>query len=81
MRLLQHLYSTGANFIDIDGLAYGEGVQDEILVSVPDEYIDMEGVEDKYDGGDEEEEEVLMGTASIVKEVIFNINDLLDNSI
>lgn len=42
LAILQHLYSSGADFVDIVGMQQAEDKQDEILMAVKDEYMATE---------------------------------------
>lgn len=53
MVLFKHLYSEGADYIDILGLSYGPDKQDEITIAVKDEYMntgdDVENYEETFE--------------------------------
>jgi len=74
LKLIEHLYSTGADYIDIVGMSFGEGIQDEIMIAVKDEYMskkeNIDDDDDDEEDEDEEEEEIEMeGTAHIISDV------------
>lgn len=70
MSLLYDIYGSGADFVDLHGIQDEEGLQDEVIVSVPISYINSEfaeetkaenidpppGIEDGDDDGGNEQE-------------------------
>lgn len=89
MRMVEDLYSQGADFIDITGVMNGPNKQDEVSLSVRDEYMHNEDDDDDDDYEDEanieyeeEEHEGFSGVATEMEKTIvnadFNLNDLLN---
>jgi hypothetical protein len=71
MKLMEHLYHTGADYVDIVGISMGENTQDEIMIAVKDEY--MSDKKDYGDGGDDDDDDddeiplnIMEGIANIV---------------
>lgn len=52
LKLMEHLYESGADFVDIIGVSMGEDTQDEIMVAVKDEYM-----KDKQDSEEDDIED------------------------
>lgn len=48
IELLQHLNQRGAEFIDIIGVSNDEGIQDELVIAVRDEYLKNEDEDNNY---------------------------------
>jgi len=51
LKLMEHLYESGADFVDIIGVSMGEDTQDEIMVAVQDEYM-----KDKQDSEEDDKD-------------------------
>ena len=79
--LLQHLYQKGADYVDIVAVPKEAGIQDEIIVAVPNEYMNKDREEiDEYDDYGEAEEQDPDGVANIIEETPerkSNIDDFL----
>lgn len=92
LKILEHLYDSGADFVDIVGISLGDKEQDEIMVAVKDEYMNARdtitgSLEEEDDDEEEEEEPDMTGSAKIISEEIIeqtgnftqqDINDLLN---
>jgi hypothetical protein len=92
MTLLNQLYSSGLDYIDITGRELDSENQDEIVVSIKDEYYNNGDYDDEEDEENDEEnfidekhEELYNDNhpqteTKIFKNDSFTINDLLDGS-
>jgi hypothetical protein len=58
LKIMQHLYTSGADFVDIVGVGNVPGQQDEIMVAVKEEYMSKEEREfdEEYPLSDEDME-------------------------
>ena len=73
--MLNMLYSDGTEYIDLIGVSYGPGKQDEVFIAVPEEYVKPIPENSAKIVEEPTKEDV---PTSIEKN---NINDLLDGSL
>ena len=86
LKILQHLYANGTDYIDIVGMSQGPGEQDEILIAVKDDYLNttmraeyLEDNEENFDhngvfmGDYNKEEEEEEEKPAVKKEKAFEI--------
>lgn len=57
LKLFEHLYNSGADYVDIIGEAKGKTEQDEVTISVPQSYFQETPIEKDNDGDDGDDEE------------------------
>lgn len=77
--MLNMLYSDGIEYIDLIGVSYGDGKQDEVFIAVPQEYMKPLPENSATIIEEPKEEDVKENVPKTIEKN--NINDLLDRSL